>query len=123
LRVFLLDPFFDSIDRFMFILIAAFALIIINAFLYSKVGIIDAQFGAPVYEFKDCFYFSLVTWTTLGYGDFRPTENLRIIAGFEAFLGYIFLSIMIALLLEHFSQKLKSNKSMGKMEKKFENKG
>ncbi len=29
-------------------------------------------------SFADATYFSIVTWTTLGYGDFSPPESLRL---------------------------------------------
>lgn len=47
----------------------------------------------------DALYFSMVTWTTLGYGDFQPTEGARILAATEALLGTIFLPLAIATLL------------------------
>lgn len=45
------------------------------------------------------FYFSIVTWTTLGYGDFSPVEGLRLIAAFESLIGYIYMAILVGLLL------------------------
>jgi hypothetical protein len=42
-------------------------------------------------------YFSIVTWTTLGYGDYRPAESLRLVAGLEASLGYVFLGLIVGL--------------------------
>lgn len=47
----------------------------------------------------DYFYFSIVTFTTLGYGDFTPITDLqKIIVGFEAVSGYLMLGSFIALL-------------------------
>jgi hypothetical protein len=41
-------------------------------------------------------YFSFVTLTTLGYGDVTPiTEQARTIAWFEAFIGQIYLAVMV----------------------------
>jgi hypothetical protein len=42
-------------------------------------------------------YFSIVTWTTLGYGDFTPPAAIRMIAAIQAMLGYIFLGILVGL--------------------------
>ena len=42
-------------------------------------------------------YFSIVTWTTLGYGDYKPAESLRLVAGLEASLGYVFLGLIVGL--------------------------
>lgn len=44
-------------------------------------------------------YFSIVTWTTLGYGDYIPTEAVQLFAAFEALLGTIFLPIVLATVL------------------------
>ena len=44
-------------------------------------------------------YFSAVTFTTLGYGDIRPTKNSRLWSASEALLGYIYLSLLLGLIL------------------------
>ena len=41
----------------------------------------------PVFE--HAFYFSIVTFTTLGYGDIILSENWRLLASFEAAIGII----------------------------------
>lgn len=38
-------------------------------------------------------YFTLVTFTTIGYGDYHPTEFLRIVAGLEGLVGILLTSI------------------------------
>jgi len=43
----------------------------------------------------DAYYFSVVTWTTLGYGDFIPGENTRIWAMVEAITGYLYMGILV----------------------------
>jgi prepilin signal peptidase PulO-like enzyme (type II secretory pathway) len=58
-------------------------------------GVVDALSGAVLSDARTCFYFSLVTWTTLGYGDFRPTAALRLIAASEALLGYVSMALFI----------------------------
>lgn len=64
-----------------------------------------------LHDWYNSFYFSIVTWTTLGYGDFSPVENLRLVTAAEAFIGYIYMAILIGLLLNT-SQKLNNkNKS------------
>ena len=52
----------------------------------------------PITTRQDAIYFSLVTWTTLGYGDLQPQGFCRIVAGTEAMIGNIFLGSLIALL-------------------------
>ena len=47
--------------------------------------------GQPTYlELKDAIYFSAITFTTVGYGDFSPLGVNRIIAALEALLATIF---------------------------------
>jgi hypothetical protein len=43
--------------------------------------------GLPVHGFVDCLYFSVVTYTTIGYGDQVPLSHVRLIAGVEALNG------------------------------------
>ena len=46
--------------------------------------------------FIDCLYFSAITFTTLGYGDFRPLEGWgRILAGSEAFIGAFMMALFV----------------------------
>ena len=58
--------------------LAIYVTIFAFATLYQRAGILYGQeiSFSPV----DALYFSVVTWTTLGYGDFQPTESLRLLA-------------------------------------------
>jgi hypothetical protein len=44
-------------------------------------------------SFPDALYFSLVTFTTLGYGDFHAIGIMRFMAGAESFIGVILMSL------------------------------
>jgi len=44
-------------------------------------------------SFSDALYFSLVTFTTLGYGDFHATGAMRFFAGIESFIGATLMSL------------------------------
>ena len=47
-------------------------------------------------NFPDSLYFSTITFTTLGYGDFRPLEGIgRILAGSEAFIGAFMMALFV----------------------------
>ena len=47
-------------------------------------------------QIKNCLYFSTVTFTTLGLGDFRPIEGWsRIFVGAEAFIGALMMALFI----------------------------
>lgn len=73
----------------------AVLLISVFAVIYHGFGL-----GVPrvAVDFSDAVYFSIVTWTTLGYGDFQPPQQLRILAALEAALGYVFLGLLVGLL-------------------------
>jgi hypothetical protein len=58
------------------------------------IGIKDNKLA--VSQLADSAYFTLVTFTTLGYGDLQPTQDLRLVAAIQALLGYIFLGLAIA---------------------------
>jgi hypothetical protein len=45
--------------------------------------------GLPVEGFLDCLYFSVVTYTSLGFGDQVPVSHARLIAGVEALNGLL----------------------------------
>ena len=40
-------------------------------------------------NFEDAIYFSITTWTTLGYGDFAPIPQMRLLTSFEALTGVL----------------------------------
>lgn len=49
------------------------------------------------HKFANALYYSMVTFTTLGYGDISQTaEGLRLVSGLEALLGMSFWGILIA---------------------------
>jgi hypothetical protein len=52
-------------------------------------------------QWQRALYFSTITFTTLGYGDYHPTGRLQIVAGVEALTG----AVMIALLTVVFARK------------------
>jgi len=50
--------------------------------------------------FRELIYFSLVTLTTLGYGDIRPTTDIaRAVSTAEAVVGQLFVAVFIARLV------------------------
>ncbi len=57
-------------------------------------------------SFGECLYFSIVTFTTLGYGDMRPTDDLRhrLLAGSEALLGVAIMALFIVSLARKYTR-------------------
>ena len=52
--------------------------------------------GATLGNFLDCLYFSVVTFTTLGYGDFQPLEGWsRFLVSSEALLGAFTMALFV----------------------------
>jgi len=46
----------------------------------------------------DAIYFSIVTWTTLGYGDFVPMPAFRLFAAIQAIYGYVSMGVLVGLI-------------------------
>lgn len=40
----------------------------------------------------DCVYFSIINYTSIGYGDIIPTGDLRFLAGLEGLIGLLLIS-------------------------------
>lgn len=84
-----------------FVLLLATSASLIGSFaeIYARDGIVGPD-GNQVHADTDCLYFSIVTFTTLGYGDFRPTPECRLFAATEAILGYIYFGLTVAILFD-----------------------
>jgi len=79
--------------------------VILFALLAQAVGLISA-FAAiyrvygldgqpPPLDRGTAVYFSIITWTTLGYGDLKPSETVRSTAAAQALLGYLYLGLIV----------------------------
>lgn len=82
---------------FLFVVIQGGADIFMFAAIYRGYGLISPD-GSVAPPWKTALYFSIVTWTTLGYGDYRPPEAIQLIAAIQALLGYVFLGLTVSVL-------------------------
>lgn len=83
------------------------------ALIYRAFGVIPPGSEEVVTQLSwtDTYYFSVVTWTTLGYGDFRPGNDIVkwwVIA--EVLLGYLYMGVFIGKLLLLGAYKLSNNR-------------
>ncbi|MDX1539894.1 MAG: potassium channel family protein [Geminicoccaceae bacterium] len=74
-------------------------IIIAFAAIYKLSGLVSGA-GLDVADWDDALYFSIVTWTTLGYGDYSPRESLRLVAAIQGLIGYLFSGVVVALTLD-----------------------
>lgn len=93
-------------DKLYFFMATLLAIISYFALVYYAFGIIDTSTGDVVKkDWHEAFYFSVVTWTTLGYGDYRPSDILKPWAMVEALLGYIFMALLVGKFIYYASQR------------------
>ncbi|MGB0844002.1 MAG: ion channel [Alphaproteobacteria bacterium] len=88
-KTFIVNPrrlFFDCLISTLFTIVAF-------SFVYRAFGIIGPDGIAP--SILDYLYFSAVTFSTLGFGDFRPETASRLFAGSQAILGNLHLGIIV----------------------------
>ena len=95
------QPASDSVPPEMtdFIMIGLYIAAAILAFgvLFHEFGVRDAASHSRSRSLVDCIYFSTITWTTVGYGDFVPDSRVsRLIAAYEALLGYLTMASLVA---------------------------
>ncbi|MEM1067293.1 MAG: ion channel [Planctomycetota bacterium] len=65
--------------------------------LYPECFALAADGGEPIYQLT---YFSIITLTTVGYGDLVPLSNAtRMLAAFEAVIGQVFVAVIVGLLV------------------------
>lgn len=85
-----------------FFLIFAYAMIY---YLFKSITL--AGFSKSIINFEDYLYYSVVTFTTLGYGDMVPKAStlFRLLAGSEAFLGAFMMGLFVFTLARKYSAR------------------
>lgn len=73
-----------------------FLLLLAFAAAYFELGLIDntLQSRPTIHELGTSLYYSVSTFTTLGYGDYYPTGVGRVFAAIQALTGYVILAIV-----------------------------
>lgn len=77
-------------------LIVFLAVVLACGWLYSCLTVHGHGVNTPGLGFLDGIFFSIVTVTSLGYGDIYPVGFSRVIAGAEVLFGLALMGIMIA---------------------------
>ena len=93
--IYYISSYGESISK---VLLTALLIIFVYAGIYSlSGGIIAKSSSQPIHNFFTSLYFSIVTFTTLGYGDLHPVSSIvmRLLAGSEAFLGAFILAYFV----------------------------
>ncbi|MDH5299935.1 MAG: pentapeptide repeat-containing protein [Gammaproteobacteria bacterium] len=80
------------------------------ALLYWMLGVTEggkpiamanaANIDMALYDFAQCVYYSIVTFTTLGYGDITPIGYSRLVAAIEAFVGTFSTAIFVVVFVK-----------------------
>lgn len=78
-----------------------FIIILLYATLYKHSGLKSGTSICLVHDGFTSLYFSIVTFTTLGYGDYVPGDDLcKMTAALEALTGYYLLALSITTLVK-----------------------
>jgi hypothetical protein len=75
------------------VFLAGLVVVILCAFLFFEYESLQYHKAGVVVSFWDSLYFSIVTFTTLGYGDFQAIGAMRFVAGLESFVGVALMSL------------------------------
>jgi len=54
-----------------------------------------SNFSTLLHNFLNCIYFSVVSFTTLGYGDYHPYGWSRVVGASEGFIGAFFMAMFV----------------------------
>jgi hypothetical protein len=84
-------------NYFFWVTIAALVLTTINYSFAANFGLMIGQ--TPLQSFTDAFYFTIITLTTVGYGDITPTIACgRFFIAFEGFVGFVLLATLASMI-------------------------
>lgn len=86
-----------------FIFLCASIYFLSSGIMYQGIEIglnFNNSFYENITQFMSCLYFSVVTFTTLGYGDVTPLGGIRSIAALEAFAGSFTMALFVVVFVK-----------------------
>lgn len=95
----------------------AFLKVFIFAAFFRMLGVIQDK-AVITDDWSVALYFSLITWTTVGYGDFVPTESARFLAGLEALVGYFYMALLVGVSMSIVTDKTIPNSDTSRSDAK-----
>lgn len=106
----LVDLFCGYGEKPLNVVLFSLGLILACGLLYFLVGVrhgdlplglaLERGLAANLRDLFDCIYYSVVTFTTLGYGDITPHGLARPIAAFEAFAGSFTMALFVVVFVK-----------------------
>ena len=106
----IVDWFCGYGERPLNVVLFSFLLIGLSTFVYFFLGLsangqlLQINLSDSLYSnfitFLECLYFSVVTFTTLGYGDIVPIGSARPFAAFEAFTGNFTIALFVVVFVK-----------------------
>lgn len=85
-------------------IVGMFTQIVAYGLHYKQVGIRGPD-EATVRTAWECMYFSVSTWTTLGFSDFVPTPASRLAVAFEALFGYVYMALGLGVVVTFLAEE------------------
>lgn len=87
----------NQLRLFLDVVLSACLHIVVFSYVFRTFRIQDSNDNLiQTPNYLDHLYFSIVTFTTLGYGDMKPSGSSRIFAAYEALLGNLHLGFIVA---------------------------
>jgi hypothetical protein len=79
---------------------------VIIAYALAYLGVwVDPHTGNRMVDLGNSLYFSAITFSTVGYGDFHPTNTIgKVLAASEGLLGIFFTGLFLVTFVKKFAR-------------------